>query len=125
MTARSACGLPHIGTLEGHTNSVNVVAVAADGMIYSGSDDGTLRVWSGLNGSPIRTMQMGDAVMTIAIGAGNTVLLSVEGRICSWGGGAAPVRTFYTFDNPASVMAIGHDGRLFIACSGDSFVYEL
>jgi WD40 repeat protein len=94
-------------------------------MVYSGSDDGTLRVWSGLDGSPIRTLQVGDAVMTIAIGAGNTVLFNVEDRICSWGGGAAPARTFYTFDNPASVIAIGHDGRLFITCSGDSLVYEL
>lgn len=116
----SAANGSHIGTLEGHVNSVNVVAVAADGMVYSGSDDGTLRVWSGLTGSPIRTLQMGDAVMTIATGAGNTVLFSVEGRICSWGGGAAPARTFYTCDNPASVIAIGHDGRLFITCSGDS-----
>jgi hypothetical protein len=115
----------HLGTLEGHTDVVAVVAVGADGTIYSGSFDSTVRLWSGLDGSPIRTLRIGGTVLTIDIGAGNTVLFGGEARLCSWGGGAAPVRTLYTFTEITCAVAIGQDGRLFVACYEDPTIYEL
>jgi hypothetical protein len=105
----------HIGTLEGHTADVNALAVAVDGTVYSGSDDATLRVWSGRDGSAIRTLEMDEAVFTIAIGAGNTVIIGEgEGRVSAWNGGAAPARTLYMSTEDVHMLAIGQDGRLFV-----------
>jgi WD40 repeat protein len=120
----SAVDGSHIGTLEGHTDEVNVVVVAADGTVYSTSSDGILRVWSGRDGSAIRTLQMEEAVWTIAIGAGNTVIIGegdglCEGRVSAWNGGAAPARTLYTYTEDVHMLAIGQDGRLFVACDQD------
>jgi WD40 repeat protein len=43
-------------TLKGHTNSVNAVAVTADGRrAVSASADQTLRLWDLANGQTIRT----------------------------------------------------------------------
>jgi WD40 repeat protein len=122
----SAVDGSHIGTLEGHTDEVNVVVVAADGTVYSTSDDGTLRTWSGRDGSTIRKLEVEETVLTIAIGAGNTVIIGEgdrdglgEGRVSAWNGGAAPARTLYTYTKDVRMLAIGQDGRLFVACDQD------
>jgi WD40 repeat protein len=45
-------------TLKGHTNSVNAVAVTADGRrAVSASADQTLRLWDLANGQTIRTFE--------------------------------------------------------------------
>jgi WD40 repeat protein len=82
-----------LGVLEGHTATVNVVAVAADGTVFSRSLDGTLRAWSGLDGSPLQELQMSGVVRTIAIGPGNTVIIGVSTKLITWNGGAAPAHS--------------------------------
>ena len=37
---------PLIHILKGHTGAVTRVAVSSEGLIYSGSDDNTVRVWN-------------------------------------------------------------------------------
>jgi WD40 repeat protein len=128
------CGA-HLGSLEGHTADVYAVAVRADGTVYSGSQDGTLRMWSGLDGSLLRTLVTDVAVLTIAIGAGSTVFIGdVENRVSTWNSGpslhrsrcgAAPVRTLYTFTGCVDTLAIGQDGQLLVTCSGEHEHYEL
>jgi WD40 repeat protein len=39
-----------------HTSDVNALAVGLDGKIYSGSSDGTIRVWSGDDGTHLQTL---------------------------------------------------------------------
>ena len=51
-------GGPLIGTLEGHTDSVNTVAITPDGQhAVSASDDRTLRIWDLASGATLRTLE--------------------------------------------------------------------
>jgi hypothetical protein len=43
--------------LDGHTSSVGALAVGLDGKVYSGSDDQTIRVWSGDDGTHLQTLE--------------------------------------------------------------------
>jgi WD40 repeat protein len=102
------------------------VAVGIDGTVYSGSDDRTLRVWSGLDGSPVRRLQLDASVTTIAIGAGSTVVIGDgNNRVSAWNGGAAPARAVYKFRTKVEAVAIGQDGRLFVGCDRDDNLYVL
>lgn len=47
----------HLQTLVGHAGGVNALAVGKDGAIYSGSNDGTIKVWSGQDGTLLRTLR--------------------------------------------------------------------
>ena len=61
-------------TLQGHTNTVNAVALSRDGQrIVSGSSDSTVRVWDANTGQLLRTLQG----HTRAV---NTVALSRDGQ---------------------------------------------
>jgi hypothetical protein len=61
---------------------------------------------------------MEGTAMTIAIGAGNTVLIGdSQGRVSAWDGGAAPTRTLYTFTSGVNRMA--SEGR---TCMSDGRV---
>jgi WD40 repeat protein len=116
----------HLGTLEGHSYAVNAVAVGADGTVYSGSDDGTVRIWSGLDGSSIREVDWTSEVTSITIGTGNTVLIGdFNNEVSVWNGGAGPARILYTFTSWVGDVAIAQDGRLFIAIGEDHDAYEL
>jgi hypothetical protein len=126
IRAWSTVDSTHSGTLTGHTGGVTVVVVAVDGTVYSGSMDGTLWMWSGVDGSPIRTLEILSPVLASTIGAGNTVLIGdFKGRVSAWNGGAAPAHTLSTFTPSVRAVAIGQDGRLFVACRNGHIVYEL
>jgi WD40 repeat protein len=59
-----------IWRLEGHTNWVYALAVGLDGTVYSGSADSTIRVWSGDDGTHIRTLSgHGGIVRSLAVGS--------------------------------------------------------
>jgi hypothetical protein len=62
-------------------------------------------------------LQMHSAIPTIAIDAGNTVLIrDGNTRTSTWAGGAARIRTLYTFTWGVDALAIGQDGRLIVVC---------
>lgn len=52
--------------LRGHTDSVRCVGQLLDGRLYSGSDDGTLRLWGEQEGRPDATLRPGAAVLAVA-----------------------------------------------------------
>eukprot|EP00037_Helgoeca_nana_P031171 m.394178 g.394178 ORF g.394178 m.394178 type:complete len:76 (-) comp28338_c2_seq3:794-1021(-) len=75
-------------------------------------------MWSGVDGLPIRTLEMSCSVLAITIDAGNTLIIGdAKGRVSVWDGGA-PLET------GVRAVAIGQDGRLFVLCSRTQ-VYEL
>ena len=51
-----------VAILQGHTGSVNALAVLPDGRIVSGSDDKTLRVWDMQTGRTLATVMFTDIV---------------------------------------------------------------
>ena len=74
----------HIQTLEGHTNSVNAVAVTPDGKYaISGSIDNTLRVWDIITGQTIASFS-GDGYL-------HACAISPESRTIVAGGASGRV----------------------------------
>lgn len=67
-------------TFEGHTNSVEAVAVSNDGkQILSGSYDNTVKLWNIENGDTIHTFQgHSEFVMSVAFSVKNDIVLSAS-----------------------------------------------
>jgi hypothetical protein len=58
--------------LVGHTDTVCTLAVGPDGTVYSGSSDGTIRAWSGIDGSCLRTLADGlFSTLSLVVGGPN------------------------------------------------------
>jgi hypothetical protein len=58
--------------LVGHTHVVTALATGPDGTVYSASRDGTVRAWSGTDGSHLRTLDgPGTRVYSLAVGGPN------------------------------------------------------
>jgi WD40 repeat protein len=69
-------------TLVGHTDVVFALVVSSDGKVYSGSLDGTVRVWSIVNGALLHTIRG-------RVGQVSALSLGRDGTLYS--GGAAPL----------------------------------
>jgi WD40 repeat protein len=74
--------------LVGHTHEVTALAVGPDGTVYSASRDGTVRAWSGTDGSHLRTLDgPGTSVYSLAVGGPNgAVYGGTTGTIQVWSG---------------------------------------
>jgi WD40 repeat protein len=60
----------HLRTLDGHSKSVTLLACDANsGVVYSGSNDCTVRAWSGADGSFLFTL-VGHTSPIVALAAG-------------------------------------------------------
>lgn len=74
-----------IRTLVGHETVVRSLALGQDGNVYSGSWDSTAKVWSGVDGSLMHTVQFSDWVTALVIGPSGTVYCGLySGDICAW-----------------------------------------
>jgi len=58
---------------------VRALAVGPDGKVFSGSDDGTISVWSGDDGAHLHTLACGVTVHALAVMANGT-LCSFDGH---------------------------------------------
>jgi WD40 repeat protein len=78
--------------LVGHTTIILALASGPDGTVYSGSLDGTIRAWSGIDGACLRTLpNAGMSPLSLAVGGPNgTVYAGTSagrgGEIWGWSG---------------------------------------
>ena len=102
--------------LEGHTRNVCTLAVGLDGKIYSGSDDDTIRVWSGVDGALLQTLQIhGGNIDDIVVGSDGRIYLgSANGTIRVWSGvTGALMQTLRLKEIGCSLCAVGLDGKMY------------
>ena len=103
--------------LEGHTWQVSSLAVGLDGKIYSGSDDRTIRVWSGVDGTHLQTLEgHTEGVTSLAVG--------LDGRIFS-GSYDRTIRVWSGVDGVCLQTLEGHIGGVFALAVGlDGNIYS-
>jgi WD40 repeat protein len=73
----------HVATLEGHTDSVRVLAALPDGRLASGSDDNTTRLWNVATRTCTQVLQHPGRVGSFAVlDDGRLASASLENNIC-------------------------------------------
>ena len=128
IKSASSEGKPLI-SYEGHTGNIMAVGFQKDlKWLYSGSEDGTVRVWDPRSNTSTRTYDCGSAVNTVALSPNQAELITGDqsGAVKVWDLNADLCREEYTPapDTPvrslsiafdASLLAVGtHKGRVFV-----------
>jgi hypothetical protein len=102
--------------LEGHNEGVCALAVGLDGKVYSGSNDMTIRVWSGTDGTHIQTL-VGHTgwVSALAMGLDGKVYSgSSDKTIRVWSGtDGTHLQTLAGHTRCVSAVAVGLDGKVY------------
>src|SRR5439155_4219041 len=113
LLRRPPAGASLLRTLTGHDAPVASVAFAPDGQaLLSGSQDGTVRVWSAVTGALLRTLTHGAAVASVAF--------APDGRTVCSGGGDGALRLWDVQTGALLRTLLGHDaGVLTVAFSPD------
>jgi WD40 repeat protein len=109
--------------LEGHTECVYALAVGIDGKIYSGSNDTTIRVWSGDDGTHLQTLAgHTDEVWALAVGLDGKVYSgSNETTIRVWSGDdGTHLQTLVGHTHYVLALAVGLDGKIYSGSSDDT-----
>jgi WD40 repeat protein len=107
-------------SLEGHTAQVWSIAVGMDGKIYSGSENRTIKVWSGEDGTLMHTLAgHTDRVAALAVGLdGNVYSGSDDDTIRVWSGDdGSHLRTLVGHTSSVCTLAVGLDGKIYAGSS--------
>ncbi|MEA3324138.1 MAG: TIR domain-containing protein [Euryarchaeota archaeon] len=122
-------GGPLIRILEGHTGSVDAVAVTPDGRYaISGSDDNTLKVWDIESGEEIRTLaghtSSVDAVAVTPDGR-YAISGSYDNTLKVWDIESRQILASFSGDAPFLTCAISADSRTIVAGDASGRVHLL
>jgi WD40 repeat protein len=107
-------------TLDGHTDTVWALASGLDGKVYSGSFDGTIRVWSGESGAHLQTLKgRTNGVNALAVGLDGYIYSGSDDlAVRVWSGASGThVRTLKGHTNLVLALAVGLDGKIYSGSS--------
>ncbi len=115
--------------LTGHTAAVSDVAFSPHGeQLASGSDDGTVILWSLRTGRPLRMLQgQTGHISSVAFSPEGNLLAAAsdDGMVTLWNAATgAGLRTIAGAVGPVETVAFGPDGRM-LALGGDNHSIEL
>jgi WD40 repeat protein len=103
-------------SLEDHTSPVMSIAVGMDGKIYSASEDMTIKVWSGEDGTLLRTL-VGHTVGVYAVAVGQDSKVysgSYDRSIRVWSGeDGTLLRTLVGHTVGVYAVAVGQDSKIY------------
>ena len=109
---------------EGHNEGVFSLAVGLDGKVYSGSNDKTIRVWSGDDGTHLQTLEGHTRIVcALAVGLDGKVYSgSYDKTIRVWcGEDGAHIHTIQAHANVVAI-AVGPDGNVCSSCSAGTTI---
>ena len=109
-------GIIRPDVLGGHTDVVWSLAVGLDGKIYSGSEDKTIRVWSGVDGIHLQTLEgHSGRVLALAVGLDGRIYSgSHDKTIRAWSGvDGTHLQTLEGHTNDVCALAVGLDGKIY------------
>jgi WD40 repeat protein len=103
--------------LEGHNQGVCALAVGLDGKLYSGSEDETIRVWSGVDGTHLQALEGNTgSVCALTVGFdGKKVYSGSEDKtIRVWSGtDGTHLQTLVGHTGVVCALAVGRDDKLY------------
>ncbi|XWK88065.1 MAG: tetratricopeptide repeat protein [Phormidium sp.] len=114
-------------TLKAHSDYVRTVLISPDGQIlFSGSDDKTIKIWELSTGKEIRTLTgHTHYVYSLAISPDRKTLFSASGdntiRIWHWGNGEQ-LRTLNGHSSTVYALVISPDGQKLVSGGNDSTI---
>lgn len=130
IKASSNDGKPLI-SYEGHTGNIMSVGFQRDlKWLYTGSEDGTVRVWDPRSNTSTRTYDCGSSVNTVALSPNQAELITGDqnGNVKIWDLNADLCREEYVpaQDIPVRSISIGYDASLVAVGShkGKVFLYQ-
>jgi WD40 repeat protein len=97
-----------------HGGRVNAVAVAG-GLVLSGSDDGTVRVWRGEDATAVATLsEHGGAVNALALFADGAAFVSASDdfTVKLWRRGAERALCTYSAESPMTACTVACNGTI-------------
>ena len=109
-------GLIKPRVLKGDTHGVRALAAGLDGKIYSGSNDKTIRVWSGVDGTHQQTLEGHTSdVYALAVGLeGKIYSSSLDSTIRVWSGAdGTHLQTLRGHAHCVFALAVGLDGKIY------------
>lgn len=100
--------------LKGHTAAVYCLVLGPDDKLYSGSRDGTIRIWSTIDGSCLKTIDVQITVYALAIGLDGKLYSTHGGEniIRVWSDNAC-VQKLHGHTDDICTIAVGLDGSIF------------
>lgn len=121
--------------IEGHTEVVNVVVVGRNNNLYSGSDDGTVRVWDGSSSTNTHLATLvtkktrGHKIVSLAIGADGRVYAgTANGKIHVWSGDTDNnYKYLYTLVGRSArvdAIVVDREGRVFSTVGKDIWMWQ-
>jgi hypothetical protein len=117
----SSSGVQPLWSIQAHATQVKAITVCMRGNVYSGSNDRTVGVWSGVDGTHLRTLRGHERwVHAVAVGADNKVYSgSHDCTVRVWSGeDGSHLQTLIGHTSSVRALAIGRDGRVYSG-SGD------
>lgn len=110
-----------IGTLRGHTDSINALSFSHDGiLLVSGADDHTVIVWRWAEGKPLLTMEVGAPVLSVALSPdGSWVAAGCSDRRVRLRGPDRTVRSLEAHRGEVRALAFSPDATLLASASED------
>jgi WD40 repeat protein/uncharacterized caspase-like protein len=106
--------------LEGHTQRVTSLSFSSTGILASGSDDQTIRLWQP-NGTLIRILKAPERVIDVAFSPDQTTLASAsaDGRVQLWQLVDGRLRLTLTVKQWVTSIAFSPDGQILAIASRD------
>ena len=78
--------LSPVQTLNGHTGYIRALVVGPNGNVRSGSEDGTIRVWCGDDGTHLHTLEgHGGKILSLVVGRNGSLYSGHDsGKVFVW-----------------------------------------
>ena len=104
-----------LSTFTGHTGTVMSVALGDHGLVVSGGEDGTVRLWDTTVNSEMAQFDAGGTVRIVAIGSDGDVTAignnDIESFVRVWNVGAGQEGVTLYHSGPVATVAITDDGK--------------